>query len=320
MSQGSVLPKLSRICASTRVIAFLKGLARFKYIYLLLLPGIVYYVLFHYVPMYGVQLAFKEFSISKGIWGSPFVGLEKFNYVIFDRAFWRAIINTFIISFGKAVFVFPVPIILAVLINELKEGIYKRILQTVFTFPHFLSWVILSGVLINMFSNTGAANNLFAVLGFDRQAFLTMPYFFRAILYMSDAWKESGWESILYVAAIAMINSEIYEAAVIDGASRFQRIRHVTWPGIKSTAVVLLILRIGGTMTSGFDQIVNLYNPAVYDAADIITTYIYRVTFQMQSTDFGFSTALGLFNSMVNFILLLSANKAAKLLGQEGIF
>ena len=320
MNMGEELRSNYKNGSTSRWRNTLRALNRYKYIYILLLPGITFYFIFHYVPMYGVQLAFKEFVLNKGIWGSPFVGLEKFKYVIYDAAFWHAIANTFVISLGKLIFVFPVPIFLALLINEVREGAYKRALQTIFTFPHFLSWIIVSGIILNLLNNTGAINNLLGILGFERQQFMAMPPLFRPILCISDAWKESGWESIIYLATITSINHEIYEAAIIDGANRLQKILYITWPGIVSTVLILLILRVGYTMTSGFDQIFNMYNPVVYDVADIIGTYIYRVTFQMSSTDFGFSTALGLCNSVTNFLLLLVANKIVKLFGNEGIF
>lgn len=295
-----------------------KQIIKNKYIYLILLPGVMYYIIFSYVPMYGIQLAFKDFMINKGILGSPFVGLDKFKYVLADDLFWRAFKNTLIISFGKLIFVFPVPILLAILINEVSDGRFKKFMQTVFTFPHFLSWVIVSGIVLNIFNSTGAINNLISTLGFEKQNFLVNLFLFRPLLFITEAWKETGWSSIIYLAAITTINPEIYEAAVLDGANRFQKIFHITWPGIKSTVVILLILTIGSTMTSGFDQIFNLYNPVVYAVSDIIDTYIYRVTFQ-GSTDFGFSTAMGLFKSVINFALLLSANKIAKKLGNEGL-
>jgi len=269
--------------------------------------------------MYGIVLAFKEYHASKGILGSPFIGFKNFEYILKDFEFWQAFKNTLIISFGRIAFQFPVPIILALLINELKEGKYKKFLQTTYTFPHFLSWVIISGIVINILGSDGAINNLLSVLGLEKMLFLAQKKLFRPLLYFTANWKGAGWSSIIYLASISSINPELYEAAKIDGANRFQRMYHITWPGIKSTVVILLILSVGGIMNAGFDQVFNLYNGAVLSVSDIIDTYIYRITFQTGS-DFGFSTAVGLFKSVINFLLLVSCDRIVKLMGEEGIF
>lgn len=295
------------------------SILHYKYIYLLILPGLVFYAIFMYGPMYGIQLAFKEYIVSKGIWGSPFIGFDNFKYIIYDSDFWYAFRNTIIISICKLIFVFPAPIIIALALNELVDGTYKRILQTVFTFPHFLSWIVVSGIILNIFGANGAINNLLDMMGLEKQAFLASPQLFRPLLYFTDIWKESGWSCIIYLAAITSINPEIYEAAIVDGVNRWQKMRFITLPGIHSTIVILFILSIGNLMNAGFDQVFNLYNPVVYDVGDIIDTYIYRITFQ-NSNDLGFSTAVGLFKSIINLVLLLSANKLAKKSTGSGIF
>jgi putative aldouronate transport system permease protein len=290
-----------------------------KYIYLLLLPGVVFYIIFSYVPMYGVTLAFKEFMIREGILGSPWVGFRNFQYILGEPEFWGVFRNTLIISFGRIITGFPVPIVIAILFNELGKGGYKKGLQTMYTFPHFLSWVIIAGIVRNLFSNDGAINNLLFALGTQKFNFLSSNDLFRPLLYITDIWKEAGWSSIIYLATIAGINPELYEAAHIDGANRFRRILHITWPELRPTAVLLLILAVGNCMNAGFDQVYNLYNPLVYESGDIIDTYLFRITF-LTSPEYGVSTAVGLFKSFINLALLISADRFLKLIGERGVF
>jgi putative aldouronate transport system permease protein len=268
--------------------------------------------------MYGIQLAFKDFYIKKGIWGSPWVGLDKFRMLMRTVEFWGAFKNTLLISFLKTAIGFPIPIILSIMINEIKSSKLKRTMQTVYTFPHFLSWVILSGIMMNLFGNDGSVNNLIALLGRERAGFLINPGIFRGMLIFTEIWKESGWSCIMYLAAIAAINPELYEGATIDGANRWHKAVYITWPGIRDMAAILLILSIGNAMNANFDQVFNMYNPAVFSSADIIDTYVYRITFQLQA-DYGFSTAVGLFKGVINFTLLIAANAVVKRLGQSTI-
>jgi putative aldouronate transport system permease protein len=319
MTVNTKHPETNNLKYSDRRKDLLKEVVKNKYIYIILIPGILFYAIFCYGPMYGIMLAFKEYHASKGILGSPFIGFKNFEYILKDFEFWQAFRNTLIISFGRIAFQFPVPIILALLINEMKEGKYRKFLQTTYTFPHFLSWVIISGIVINILGSEGAINNLLSVLGFEKKLFLAKKELFRPLLYITANWKGAGWSSIIYLASISSINPELYEAATIDGANRFQRMHHITWPGIKSTVVILLILNVGSIMNAGFDQVFNLYNGAVLSVSDIIDTYIYRITFQT-GTDFGFSTAVGLFKSVINFLLLVSCDRIVKLMGEEGIF
>lgn len=289
-----------------------------RYLYLLVLPGFAYFVIFRYVPMYGIQLAFKNFSSNLGITKSAWVGLENFQYLFVNNEFWYSVRNTLIISYLQILFCFPFPILLALLLNEMRLRKFKRVTQTIFTFPHFLSWVLVSGIVMNVLSMNGAVNNLINVLGGEKYQFLTDKGLFRTILVFFQLWKESGWSCILYLAAITAIDPALYEAATIDGANRWHRVRYITWPGISIIVVVTLILRIGYMMDAGFDQIINMYNPTVFEVADIIDTYIYRITFQ-RPTNFGVSTAVGLFKGVTNCALLLSANFITKRLGGTGI-
>ncbi|MFC5648570.1 ABC transporter permease [Paenibacillus solisilvae] len=300
----------------------LKRMIACKYLYLLMLPLLVYYIVFDYFPMYGIVLAFKEFNFAKGILRSDWIGLANFREIFALDDFWVAFRNTVIISFGRLVFEFPVPIVVALLINEVSRSGLKNFYQVVYTFPHFLSWVIVSGIMVNFLGAFGVLNQLLDMAGFHKVSLLVDPAHFRGLIYSSSLWKDMGWGTIIYLAAIAGINPTLYEAARIDGANRFHQMVYVTWPALRSTAVILLILQIGRTMSSGgggFDQIFNLYNPAVYEKADILDTYIYRRTFAVGSS-YGTSTAIGLFKSVINFALLYLANRAAKRLGQEGLY
>ena len=290
-----------------------------RYLYILILPAIAYYIIFHYLPIAGITLAFKEYKANLGILGSPWVGLKNYEFVFKDPMFYKALVNTFIISFERILFQFPMPVVLAVMLSEVRNRRLLRPLQTTFTFPHFLSWVVVGGILVNFLGEYGAVNNLLVLLGLEKQSFLSNQALFRPILYITQIWKGAGWASIMYLASIVSIPPELYEAAAIDGATRMQRIRHVTLPGIKSTIVVLLILNVGQVMDMGFDQIFNLQNPAVQDVSEILGTYIYRITFS-GPMDFGFSTAIGLFKSVVNFIFLLTADQVVKLMGEKGLF
>lgn len=296
----------------------IKQILYHKYIYLLLLPGVLYYVIFSYVPMYGITLAFKEFRINEGILGSPWVGLQNFEQIFRMPDFWNAFRNTLVISFQRLLFEFPAPIILALVLNEVSNNKLKRFYQTVFTFPNFLSWVVVSGILINLFGDSGIINNVLTMFGGEKQNVLMQPDAFRPLLYLSSIWKSAGWSAIIYLSAITSISPELYEAASVDGANRFQKVLHITWPGIRGTVCIMLILAVGGIMNAGFDQIFNLYNASTMEVGDIIDTYIYRRTFQLGS-DFGSSTAVGLFKSVINLILLLTANLIVTRAGEEGL-
>lgn len=289
-----------------------------RWCYLIILPGMAYFFLFKYVPMYGIQLAFKDFDMVAGITASPWIGLGNFRLLFRDREFFLALKNTLIISYMQLLLFFPFPVILSILINEVRPRKFKRTVQTILTFPHFLSWVIVAGIMMNILANNGAINNMLAVLGFDKYQFLTDKKLFRYILIFSLMWKESGWSCILYIAAITGIDPSLYEAATIDGANRWHRIRHITWPGILPVVVITLIMRVGHIMDAGFDQIMNMYNSTVLDVADILDTYIYRITFQ-RTPNFGFSTAVGLFKGLTNCILLLTVNTFCKKLTGTGI-
>ncbi|MFD2117212.1 ABC transporter permease [Paenibacillus yanchengensis] len=290
-----------------------------KYLLLLLLPAIVWYAIFHYGPLYGVQLAFKDFKIMEGITGSPWVGWKHFEYMFTASKDFPIILkNTVILSFYHIIFGFPAPIVLALLFNEIRSSVFKRISQTISYLPHFLSWVILGSLLITILSpQSGVVNELIKLLGFDPVFFLGDKEWFRFTLIASGIWKEVGWGTIIYLAALAAVDPHLYESAVIDGASRWKQTIYITIPQIMPAIAIMFILRIGNILDAGFDQVLNLYHPSVYEVADIIDTYVFRVGLtQMQ---YSFTTAVGLFKNIIAFSLVMLTNYVVKKSGQEGL-
>lgn len=292
-----------------------REIRRYRSVYPLLLFGVAFFLVFAYYPMYGITLAFKHYSIGKGISGSDWVGLANFTK-LFDRSeFWSVLNNTIVISLLKTIAFFPAPILLAILINEVGRRL-ARTLQIVYTLPHFLSWVTISAIMMNLLASSGAVNGLIEMLGGEKVGFLNEGALFRFLLVFTEIWKEAGWSCIIYMAAIAGIDQSQYESAIIDGASRFQKAVYITLPSLKNVAAILLLLSLGNVMNAGFDQIFNMYNPTVYNAADILDTYIYRISF-MQAADYGLSTAVGLFKGVINCALLLFANYIAGKMSSE---
>lgn len=288
-----------------------------KYLFLLLAPVIIWYTVFAYGPMYGIQLAFKDYFIRDGIWGSPWVGLKHFEYLFTASPdFWKIIKNTLIISFYHIIFGFPAPIILALLFNELRFSFFKKVAQTISYLPHFLSWIVIGGILIALLSpNSGVVNYIIQWLGFDPIYFLGSEKYFRFTLVMSGIWKEIGWGTIIYLAALASIDSQMYEAAVLDGANRWKQTLFITIPSILPVIAILLILRVGSVLDAGFDQVLTLYSPAVYGVADTLDTYVYRIG--LQNFQFSLTTAVGLFKNVVGLILVLFANFITKKWGRK---
>ena len=289
-------------------------------LYFMLLPAIIWYILFKYLPMGGTILAFKTYRYDMGVLRSPWCGLENFRDMFRDKAFIQAFKNTLIFSFGKLIFHFPVPIIIAVLLNEMRNEKAKKFFQTVFTFPHFISWVVLSSIFINLFSSTGVINQFLVSKGYEQFSPLISSNGFRPFVWLSNIWKEFGWDSIIYMAALTNIDPGLYEAAEIDGANRFQKMRHITLPGIKSIIYIMLILQIGNIMGgASFNQIFNLYSPPVYESGDILDTFVQRYTFEM-GANFGYTTAVGLFKSVIGVTMITLANRFANKRGESGLF
>lgn len=292
---------------------------RNRAVYLLLLPGILWYLVFSYVPMAGLSLAFKSYNAKLGIWASPWVGLRNYEYVFRDSAFWSSIIKTLQINLGRLLFCFPAPILISLMLNELRMKRYAKIMQSIFTFPHFLSWIIVSSVLTNVLSFDGLVNGAITSLGGETVNFLGSEQLFQPMLYITDIWKTSGYSAIIYLAAISGIDIDQYEAAEIDGSTRLQRIWHITLPNIMPTIIIMFILTTGNLMSAGFDQVFNISNSATRNVSEILDMYIYRITFQ-SATDFSFSTAVSLFRSLINMILLVIADRGSRLMGGNGLF
>ena len=289
----------------------LRSIIKNRYIYLMLLPVVAFYVIFSYVPMYGIVLAWKNYRHTMGILGSPWVGWENFEVVFRNAGMVPAIRNTIVISLLKLVICFPAPIILALLLNEVTSRIFKRSAQTIVYLPNFISWVIIGGLVKTMFAiDDGLVNNILEALGIGRINFLLDSRYFYFLLIGSELWKSTGWGTVIYIAAISGIDPTLYEAAKIDGCKRFGLVRFITFPCILPIIAVMLIMQISNIMNAGFDSVYNLYNKTVYDVADIIDTLVYRLG--VTDGEIEESTAVGLFKNVINFILLLTGNWLTK--------
>ncbi|ANY69897.1 sugar ABC transporter permease [Paenibacillus sp. BIHB 4019] len=295
-----------------------KDLIRNKWLYVLILPVLLYYVLFHYVPMYGAIIAFKQFIPAKGILGSDWVGLKHFESFFSSIYFFRVIKNTILLSFYNLLFGFPAPILLALLLNELKSSIFRRITQTITYMPHFITLVVVAGIIRYFTLSDGLINDVIAFFGGERLSFLQQPGAFRPIYIISEIWQQIGWGTIIYLAAISGIDQQQYEAAKIDGASKLQQIRHITLPGMLPTIMIMLILALGNIMNVGFEKIILLYSASIYETADVISTYVYRKG--ILEFNYGYSAAVGLFNSVINFGILLLANYFSKRVSKNSLW
>ncbi len=287
--------------------------------YLMLLPILIYFIIFKYGPMYGIIITFKEFYPLKGIMGSEWVGLEHFKTMFTGLYFWPVFRNTIIISFYKLIWGFPAPILLAIIINEIKAAKFKKVAQTVSYMPHFLSWVIVSGIVIEMLSPTrGPINYFLTLLGQEPIYFVADPNWFRTVLVASGIWQGVGWGSIIYLAAISGIDPQLYEAASIDGARRIQKITYITLPSLKPVVVIMLIFACGGIIKDNFEQIYNLLNLKVYSVGDVISTYTYEQG--LVNLQYSYSTAVGLFKNIISFALVITANSIAKRVSEYAIW
>jgi putative aldouronate transport system permease protein len=296
-----------------------KDFARNKYLYLMLLPVILYYLIFQYGPMYGAVIAFQDFNPTKGIWGSKWIGFENFSDFFNGVYFLRLLRNTLAINVLDLIFHFPAPILFALLLNEITSPLFKRTVQTITYMPHFISLVVVVGMLVDFFARDGLINNiLIGLLGVKAIPFMQSAEWFWTLYVGSAIWQSIGWGSIIYLAAITNIDPTLYEAATVDGAGRLRQLLHITLPGIMSTIIILLILRIGNMMSVGYEKTLLMYNPLTYETADVISTYVYRKG--VLNTDYSFSAAVGLFNSIINFTLLLLANRMSKRASETGLF
>lgn len=287
-------------------------------LYLIALPVILFYILFHYKPMYGVIIAFKNFSPAKGILDSDWVGFRYFIQFLKDDYFFRLMRNTLTISVTTLIFSFPMPIILALLLNELRSKVFSRSVQLVAYLPHFISLIVICGLIQKFTSANGIITQLLTHFGGQSTSYLSHPKYFVPIYVISDIWQETGWNSIIYLAALTGVDTQLYEAAAIDGAGKWKQTLHVTLPGIMLTIVIMLILRIGALLSVGYEKIILLYSPITYETADVISTYVYRDG--LVQGNWSYSTAIGLFNSVINFILLIIANTLSRKYSESSLW
>lgn len=295
------------------------GIARDKFLYVLALPGLLYFLIFKYVPMWGIVIAFQNYSPYQGMSGSPWVGLEHFARFFSNPDFFTLFRNTLAINVLSLVLFFPLPILLSLMLNEVRHMVYKKIIQSIVYLPHFLSWVIIVGITFLLFSTgDGAINQMLVAMGFDKVDFLTNKNYFWGMLTAQSIWKDAGWGTIIFLASMASIDPQLYEAGKMDGAGRFRQMWHITLPGVRSVIIILLILRIGHIMDVGFEQVFLMMNGAVSEVADVFDTYVYRLG--VKQGQFSYSTAVGLFKSVVGLLLVIGANKLAKRFGEDGVY
>jgi putative aldouronate transport system permease protein len=296
-----------------------KHVKRDKYLLIIILPVILYYIVFHYFPMYGIIISFKKFYPLQGILGSPWVGFKYFEQFFGSIYFWRLLKNTLLLSFFSLVWGFPAPIIFALLLNELKDNLFKKTVQTVSYLPHFISVVVIAGMIVNFTSPTdGVINTILGVFGIEPIHFMNDSGYFRTIFISSGIWQEFGWGTIIYLAAIAGIDPQLYEAAQMDGATRWHKMKHITLPCLTPTIVILLILSLGHLMDVGFEKIILLYNPATYETADVISTYVYRRG--ILGGEYSLSAAIGLFNNVINLILIVGVNYISRKVSETSLW
>ena len=290
-----------------------------KFLYLMFLPVVVYYIMFCYAPMFGLVIAFKDYNVFRGIWASKWVGFKYFIQFFESRFCLRLIRNTFLISFYGLIFGFPAPIILALLLNEQKDGVFKRVVQTISYLPHFISTVILVSMFVQFLSvNNGLINNIVEAFGGTRTYFLGDPKYFRTLYTSLGIWRGIGWGSIIYLAALTNVSPELYEACLIDGGGRLRQTWHVTLPGISNTIIIMLIFRVGELLSVGSETILLMYNEAIYETADVISTYVYRRG--LINAEYSFGAAVGLFNSLIGLILVSTTNALSKRFSETSLW
>lgn len=285
----------------------------------MVVPVVVYFLVFNYVPMAGLVIAFKDFIATDGVVGSPWVGLENFRGLFSDHQFFTALLNTVLISFLRILFGFFAPLALAIMLSEVRNAWFRSSVQTLTFMPHFFSWVILGGIFLMLLSGQGPFNNALALLGLGPVGFLTESHWFLGTIVVTGIWQSAGYGAVIYLAALAGISPDLYEAAEIDGASRLQKIAHITMPCLVPTIITLFILNLAHVLSAGFDQIYNMYNPLVFDVSDILDTFILR---RMMSLDFSFGTAAGMFKSVVGLVFIVAANSLARRMsnGEQGVY
>ena len=295
-----------------------KDWKRNRSLYLMVLPVILFYILFHYKPMYGALIAFQDYNPRLGFSGSEWVGFDQFNRFFTSPYFGRLVKNTLLLSVYGILFGFPAPIILALLLNELRAKRFKKTVQTITYLPHFISLVVVTGIIKDFTQSTGLINDIIVMFGGERSSLIQNPALYRTIYIVSDIWQGIGWGSIIYLSALSGVDQQLYESASIDGAGRWKQLIHVTLPGIAPTIVIMLIMRMGQLLGTGYEKTILLYNEATYETADVIASYIYRVG--ILERNWSYSTAIGLFNSVINLALLIVTNKISKRVSETSLW
>ena len=303
----------------TAIKSLKKNIKRDWMLLLIILPGVIYFAVFCYGPMYGILMAFKDYNISKGVWGSPWVGLKHFKELVQSVYFGRLVKNTFLLSIEQLLWSFPIPIAFALLLNEIKNKHFQRFAQTAAYLPHFVSVVVVVGILKDLLSsNGGVITQVLSTFSVAPKNYFNLPGAFRPLYVGSGVWQEFGWNSIIYVAAISGIDQQMYESAALDGAGKWQKLVHITLPSIAPTIILLLILNMGNMLNIGYEKVILMYTSATYSTADIFSTYVYRKG--LLNAQYSFAAAVGLANSLINIVILLTANFTAKKMTDTSIF
>ncbi|TBL71166.1 ABC transporter permease [Paenibacillus thalictri] len=298
---------------------FLKDMVRDRWLYLILLPGVLYFIIFKYVPMLGLAMAFQDYKPYLGFAGSPWVGLKHFERFFTEPQFWMLFRNTIVLAVYNIVFFFPLPIVLALMLNEVRNSVFKRFAQTILYLPHFVSWVVAVGIFYVLFTTEGGiVNELIARAGMDKIPFLLSEEWFRPMIISQSIWKEAGWGTIIFLAALSGVDLQLYEAARMDGAGRWRQLWHITLPAIRSTIVILFILRLGSFLDTGFEHIFLMLNSMNREVGEVFDTYVYLKG--LTQAQYSYSAAVGMFKSVVGLILVLGSNWLAKKFGEEGIY
>lgn len=305
------------ILKKSKIQLTVEHIQKYWILYLMMIPATVLLILFTYGPMYGIIMAFQDFTVFKGYTGSPFVGLKHFQRLFSDPLFYRLFKNTFMVGVLDFLFSFPAPLIFALILNEVRKVRFKSVVQSISYLPHFIPLVVMVGIIFELFGSYGIINSLLSSLGMEPISFFTKSEWFLPLYIGSGVWKTIGWGSIIYMGALTNIDSTLYEAADMDGANRWHKMWHVTLPSLRPTVVTLFILNAGGIMQVGFEKVFLMSSPATYEVSDVLSTYVYRQG--ILNSDFSYSAAVGLFNNIVALVFVLLANKIAKKLGEEGI-
>ncbi|MEK3721201.1 ABC transporter permease [Paenibacillus sp. FSL H8-0034] len=287
-------------------------------LYAMFLLPVLYFIVFHYIPMFGNLMAFEDYNAFQGFFGSPWAGTKHFEAFLGDPYFWKLVRNTLLLNVYSLIFFFPAPILFSLLLNELRQRLFKRFVQTITYIPHFLSTVVVVGIIVNLLSHDGLINQLIAFFGGEKISFLMKPDWFRFIYVSSEVWQGVGWGTIIYLAALTAIDPQLYEAATLDGAGRWKQVRHVTLPGIQPIITIMFLLTLGQILSVGFEKILLLYNGATYETGDVIQTFIYRRG--LLDSDFSFASAVGIFQSLLVFTLIVTANKISKKLSETSLW